>query len=162
MLDKVYAGETAEGSFPGAVSPLPLLSSPIFSKDMAPMENNFSFNLDYTLRDRLLRIYPQWDRDDNDGIASFDPLDHARLVVLISLNFVDPHSCQNQSPRVQCFLEFLHKHPSARALGYAVSPQREDYRVSIDGLVIPPEGITDEALLDFIEFSVGADTVETP
>lgn len=68
------------------------------------------------------------------GIQHFDGLDAARLRALIAGGHADPSECQNASPSIAEFLEFMEEHPSVLAHGYAVHYERPDYRTSLEGL----------------------------
>lgn len=57
-----------------------------------------------------------------------------QLKALLHENLIDPNTQQNNSPTVKEFLEFLKENPSFYAIGYMVSPDRPDYRISIEGV----------------------------
>jgi hypothetical protein len=92
-------------------------------------------NRDHEERDRLLfgRAI-NWGHEGLGGIERFSGLGVETLRTLVARNFADPADRQNDSPTLGEFLRFLEKHPEVRAHGYAVSPEREDYRVTIEGL----------------------------
>jgi len=83
-------------------------------------------NRDVARRDALVRITGQ---RASDGIVRCEDVDGSRLVTLID----DPDCAQNESPTIAEFLSFLKEYPEARVYGYAVSPGRSDYRVSVEG-----------------------------
>lgn len=94
------------------------------------------------------------------GIRRFTDLSYTGLKKLFDLDVVDPHERQNEAPEVAEFLEFLQDHAGFTAEGYAVSPERDDYRVSLEG-VDCDEDFSLEDLVDFVmtfrfadEFSV--------
>ena len=107
----------------------------------------FEFNKDQTARDRLLGISP--DAKYGGGVEYFNGLTAATLRKLIDEKFADPEECQNSSPSIQEFLDFMEEHPGFTAHGYAVTLKREDYRVSIEG--IEGKGIKREDVDEFIQ-----------
>jgi len=68
------------------------------------------------------------------SLFSFDNLGSAKLEALIELGFADPEDNQNDSPTIGEILKFLKANPSFTAHGYAVTPERDDYRISIEGV----------------------------
>jgi len=90
-------------------------------------------NRDVARRDALLGITGQ---HASGGIIRYEELDGARLATLIDEGFADPECTQNESPTIAEFLSFLREYPEARVYGYAVSPERSDYRVSIEGATV--------------------------
>ena len=61
-------------------------------------------------------------------------LDAARVAQLVEEGFLSPASQQNLGPPAGHILELLRAWPELRAQGYAVSEQRPDYRITLDGL----------------------------
>lgn len=103
----------------------------------------FELNADWQRRDVLIFGSAQdWNRAAG-GIIRFEDLDAANLEQLLGEKFADPEGCQNSGPAASQSLAFMKKWPQVKAIGYAVSPERDDYRVTIEGLVckdnIPPE-----------------------
>ena len=62
---------------------------------------------------------------------------------------------------MQEFLDFMRKHPAAVAHGYAVSPDRDDYRITIEGLRVPRNDATWDLEQAFEEFCQSADELMT-
>lgn len=107
----------------------------------------FGLNGDWQRRDTLIFGNAQdWSKAMG-GITRFD-LDVANLERLVAEKFVNPAEGQNFGPEVSQFLTFMKKWPQVKAVGYAVSPERDDYRVSIDGLVCK-DNITPELMEEF-------------
>jgi hypothetical protein len=122
----------------------------------------FIYNRDYRRRDGLLGITVNWeDEDDHGGIDCFDNIDGDMLSKLLSDKFINPDDRQNESPRVSQFYEFMKRYPATRAFGYAVSPLREDYRISLEGVFVAPDDVTAELRDAFGEFCLNADELET-
>jgi hypothetical protein len=74
--------------------------------------------------------------------------------------FIDPDDAQNEAPSAKQFLGFMQKHPNVIAHGYAVSPTREDYRITIDGLSVQASYATRELKFAFVGFAKEADELE--
>ena len=68
------------------------------------------------------------------GIRRFEGVSYDDCQELYRLCVLDPTDRQNSAPCVKDIVEFLRAHPNFRAHGYAVSPKREDYRVSFEGV----------------------------
>lgn len=104
----------------------------------------FSLNKDYKLRDRIIfgkeidwqpASYKKGKAAPPPaGIKYFILLDVFRLEKLVELKLIDLNQAQNLSPTVARFFKFMKKYPMTAAHGYAVSPNRDDYRVSIEGI----------------------------
>ena len=102
------------------------------------------------------------------GTASFgyrtsenpDGIDYHIADALVDYGFLDPDDKQNEAPTAGEFIEFCKNHPNidCRLLGYAVSPQRNDCRVSIEGLKCK----TDDSQFfdDFVRMFSDADEYE--
>jgi hypothetical protein len=119
-------------------------------------------NRDVARRDALLGIAGQ---RASGGIVRYEDLDVKRLGALIDEGFADRDETQNGSPTIAEFYAFLREYPEGRVYGYAVSPERPDYRVSVEGVtvdlseVIPSrrDGLRDA----FARLSESADEVDT-
>ena len=85
-------------------------------------------------RDLILFSEPYDEKNYHGGIRRFESLSWLDLEELFRLNVVDGEDRQNCSPSVQEVREFMKEHPIFKAHGYAVSPKRDDYRVSIEGV----------------------------
>ena len=57
-----------------------------------------------------------------------------QLDLLIKEGFLDPESSQNDSPTAQEFCEFIREHPDFVAHGYLISAEREDCRITLEGI----------------------------
>jgi len=75
--------------------------------------------------------------DFDEDIRVFRHLTLEKLQVLIDEDFIELDEAQNDGPRVFDFLSFLRSYPTAKCCGYAVGHKRPDYRVTINGIVIP-------------------------
>lgn len=68
------------------------------------------------------------------GVKGFKGLSVEALNALVAEGFVDVEERQNSSPSVGEFLAFMREWPEVKAHGYVVSPDRDDYRVSLEGV----------------------------
>jgi hypothetical protein len=70
------------------------------------------------------------------GIRRFNNMSPATLQQLVEEGFADPQECQNEGPSIYVMLQFAEKHPEWQLTfeGYAVSKDRDDYRVTVDGI----------------------------
>lgn len=68
------------------------------------------------------------------GVRRFTKLSLEQLQQLRQNHFISPLARQNNSPSVQEFQDFMEKYDGYTAMGYVVTPQREDCRVTLDGL----------------------------
>lgn len=84
------------------------------------------------------------------GIEHFRGIDCDTLEQLLEEDFIDPEECQNCSPSTEEFFEFMKRHPEFTAHGYAVSPKRSDYRITIEGIESDEDCNNQEVLEDFI------------
>lgn len=118
----------------------------------------FQMNKDHHKRNSIIGISS--DENQLGGITRFEKLDINQLDQLIRFKFADPRDCQNNSPSIGDIYKFMKKWPSVKAFGYAVSHEREDYRVSLEGFFCE-DAISQELRNDFIKISKGADELET-
>lgn len=135
----------------------------IYSNPEEPIvSRSFTFNPDYERRDFLLGIDGVWDENSAPGgIKSFGYIEVDILEILFRERFINPSGRQNESPTMQEFLDFMRKHSAAVAHGYAVSPHRGDYRITIEGLRVPMNDATWELEQAFVEFCQSADELMT-
>lgn len=68
------------------------------------------------------------------GIRKFRNLDVDRLKLLVEEGFAVLDDKHNEAPSIGEFIKFMEKYPEVLAHGYAVSPERDDVRISIEGL----------------------------
>ena len=84
------------------------------------------------------------------GIKRFVGLKLPQLNLLLEENFIDPEECYNLSPDTMEFKAFLEVYPEAKLHGYLVSPERNDYRVTIEGVEYDGD-VSKEMLMDFVD-----------
>lgn len=91
-----------------------------------------------------------------DDTSAFKNLTLKQLEQLRDENFLDLTDQQNASPTLEQFMEFMKKFPGVMAHGYIVSPNRPDYRVTLEGLQF--KGLcTTELQLEFSKLCRRAD-----
>jgi len=116
----------------------------------------FVFNTDYEKRDKLLGIKPDW-TGQNGGLEYIDEIKIDLLDKLLIDGFIDPEGYQNESPTTKEFYEFMNKFPKVSAHGYAISPQRDDYRITLEGLHVKESDVTTELKTEFFNLCKEAD-----
>ena len=88
-------------------------------------------NPDQTTRDSILfSETPSF----GGGIGRFFGLSLENLEKLINQNFIELDDCQNDAPSVNEIYMFMKMYPTVTAHGYAVTKERSDYRVSLEGV----------------------------
>jgi hypothetical protein len=117
-------------------------------------------NMNWQERDTIIFGSPKnWGDKHFSGIESFDGMNVETLKTLIEKGFVNPEECQNSSPSIRDFVEFMEKNPEFVVSGYVVSPNRNDYRTSVERIHF--EGyVSKQMIIDFIKFSNGADELD--
>lgn len=96
--------------------------------------DRYDFTLSAEMRDQIIFGEPiDWGQRPN-GIEHFSNLDIATLKQLNDLGYLNLKLRQNDSPTIGQFMEFMKEYPAVKCHGYVVSPFRNDYRVSIEGL----------------------------
>ena len=73
------------------------------------------------------------------GIRKIESILFEDYVDLLRVGAIDPYDRQNDAPCADEIMKFVWAHPNFYAFGYAVSPQRDDYRVSIEGVACTEE-----------------------
>ena len=116
-----------------------------------------NLNKDIETRDKIIYGKYKPSRYKFGGTQSFRGMMVDTLKTLIDQNFADPEECQNDSPTISEFYDFMERYPEYTAHGYTVSDTRDDYRVSIEGVEKgSPASIYDE-LQDYMALFAGAD-----
>ena len=90
------------------------------------------------------------------GVRYFTGMRPKTLRTLLEEGFADGAERQNAAPPIAELLGYMESHPEVSAIGYAVDPERDDYRVSIEGLVLAFP-YSDEQEESFREFCDSAD-----
>ena len=108
-------------------------------------------------RDMYLFNEPFISDDYFGGIKHFDALNANDIEWLMQNGFLDANEGQNKSPSTIEFLEFLKKYTHYVAFGYAVSPDRFDYGITITGIKSAKTANDKIEMGDFAKFGKNAD-----
>ena len=118
-------------------------------------------NMDQELRDSKL-IRPEWVMKHGGsyvgymgGIMHFEDMDYDTLQWMVDNRFADPDKYQNDAPAIKDFLIFLKSRPNFRAIGHVVDKDRDNYRLSVEGVTGIELSDTDQ--LEFALFARQAD-----
>ena len=85
-----------------------------------------------------------------------------KLDDLIAGKFIDPDASYHDAPTARECLDFMITHPQLSAHGYAVSPRRQGYRVSLTGLdASDSTTVTPIMKKNFQKFCESADSLYT-
>lgn len=90
------------------------------------------------------------------GTRHFRGLDLKTLKELIAKDLVEMEAWNECPPLGSSFLPFMEKHPDATAHGYAVSGDRQDSRITVEGIALDREP-TKEEIIDFTDSFRSAD-----
>ena len=122
----------------------------------------FQYNPNYVKRDFLLDLNCEvWEDGDVDKVIRVAHIPLTVLKKLLEEKFINPNGRQNRSPSTQEFLSFIEKYPVITAHGYVVSPYRDDYRVTVEGLFVDWADVTPEIRDAFLHFCENADRLDT-
>jgi hypothetical protein len=130
------------------------------AKAYEPICPDYMLNTDYKRREEVMQLNVAWGKDDLGGAMRVEGITVQTLSTLFDEHFICPSDRQNESPTAQAFLDFLKRHPAVTAHGYLISPAREDYRISIEGLYVPAKDVTPELKRDFINLCRDADELD--
>lgn len=116
-------------------------------------------NRDYEKRDKI--IFGAYEPTEySGGVRRFQRLSFDKVKELVDNNFIDFDDAQNLAPTASMFYSFLKKYPFYYVGGYAVSPDRYDYRISFDELERSSNTdiiVTPEEDSDFYSFAENAE-----
>lgn len=111
----------------------------------------------FNIRDNIIFGKPiNWGISNIGKIIKFKNLSFNKLKTLKQQNFLDPNETQNDSPTIQEIMDFMEINPKFTAHGYAISPNRDDYRISIEGVYLQG-GYTKKELKNFTKLFNDAD-----
>jgi len=87
-------------------------------------------------------------------IVRYEGLELDTLRELVEKGYADPMDRQNSAPNIKEFIELMQANPGLTAHGYVVSRQRDDARISIEGVEGPlrPECLHMLSRADEIEY----------
>ena len=108
-------------------------------------------NKDVQMRDVLIfgRYRPKM--YEHGGIRRFEGMTRKTLWELLLRGFIDPEDTQNLAPSVKEIYDFMRRNRGYTCHGYAVSVDRDDYRVSIEGVCKGEPAKSPEEFQDFKE-----------
>lgn len=92
------------------------------------------------------------------GCARFSGMTYKTLQELVDKGYADLEDSQNDNTTLGEYLEFMKEHPRFKAHGYVVSNDRDDRRVTIEGLEAGQ--VTIKEVEDFIKLDRYADEFE--
>lgn len=92
------------------------------------------------------------------GCASFSGMTYNTLQKLVDKGYADLEDNTNGSTTLGEYLEFMKAHPRFKAHGYIVSNDREDRRITVEGLEAGK--VTIKEVEDFIQLDRYADEFE--
>ena len=122
---------------------------------------DFEFNKNYEAREQIIFGFgEEYDKKNYPGgCRNFENMSVDTLQCLVDEKFADPEDRQNYAPTIGELLEYGKSHKGVVFGGYAISADRDDYRVSIDTITQTIENEKEltafaEAFHDADEFSV--------
>ncbi len=77
-------------------------------------------------------------------IFNFEGLEFEDAKECVRKGWLNLNENQNESPTVGEIIEFLRSNPSFSAIGYVVNPEREDTRISFEGVIAIKEPTPEE------------------
>jgi hypothetical protein len=120
-------------------------------------DNNMELNKNYEFRDEIIFGRKLGKEDYLGGCKRFERIDYHQLAMLIALDYIDLEECQNESPTTREIFNFMMKYPNVLAHGYVISPERIDYRITLEGVDGSKENKTTQFIRDFSELFHNAD-----
>jgi hypothetical protein len=117
-----------------------------------------TLNPNYKERDKIL--FGTTDVNYWGGSKQFTELSLEDLEKLVDLEFIDVEECTSYSPTVEEILEFMSEYPNFKAHGYAIAYERDDYRVTLEGVSHYGTYLTRDEELAFIYMFRTADDFE--
>ena len=118
----------------------------------------FNMNGDVETRDRFL--FGEYNKEAYEcgGVREFSGISLKDIDFLMENNFLDPEDSPGVFPTAKDIRDFIAKNPEYSAFGYAVSPERRDYGITLNGIERKDGKITDiNELKTFVEFARDAD-----
>ena len=91
-------------------------------------------NKDFKRRDEI--IFGSYEPDKYLGGCRSFSCSYETMKTLVENNFIEMNECQNCSPYTKDFMEILQGVDNVSFEAYAISPDRDDYRVTIEGVDI--------------------------
>ena len=92
------------------------------------------------------------------GCARFVGMTYKTLKTLVDKGYADPEDNTNGSTTLGEYLEFMKEHPRFKAHGYVISNDRDDRRITVEGLEAGK--VTIKEMVEFTELDRHADEFE--
>lgn len=92
------------------------------------------------------------------GCARFVGMTYKTLKTLVDKGYADPADNTNGSTTLGEYLEFMKEHPRFKAHGYVISNDRDDRRITVEGL--EAERVTIKEMVAFTDLDRMADEFE--
>jgi hypothetical protein len=99
---------------------------------------------------------PNWSKCKGDVIR-FQNLALSELETLVKKGYIELDENQNDSPSTEEFLEFMRQYPATLGHGYVVAPDRDDERVTLEGIAVQRADVTPELFRAFVQLCRCAD-----
>jgi len=109
---------------------------------------------DYTVRSNVLGV------DTSGDYTTIDRFTLDQLRTLLKAGLLDPEEQQNEAPTIRELMEFMEKWPGVYAHGYTIGGERDDARVSLEGLACAEVDVTQDLLRAFVMLCRGADELD--
>lgn len=118
-----------------------------------------NLNRDFNTRDKM--IFGGFNPNEyRGGVRDFENLSLDTLKTLLEKNFIEPDESQNGSPTTAQILNFMERYPDYTAHGYAVSPNRFDYRITLTGVCKDTGANSPQELQAFTQLFEDADFID--
>ena len=92
------------------------------------------------------------------GCARFVGMTYKTLQKLVDKGYADPEDNTNGSTTLGKYLEFMKEHPRFKAHGYVISNDRDDRRITVEGL--EAKRVTIKEMVAFTDLDRMADEFE--
>ena len=119
-----------------------------------------NLNRDAATRDKM--IFGEFNPDEyHGGIRYFEGLKLDTLKALLEKNFIEATESQNGAPTTEQILNFIEHYPDYTVHGYTVSPERSDYRITLEGVEKGDGADSPQELQDFTQLFKDADFIDS-
>ena len=110
-------------------------------------------------RAEILRSGANYKGADQENYSHFDSMTPETARKLMNMGYADPEDSQNGAPTFEEMTVFCEKHPGFKLHGYVIGGDRDDARVTAEGVQGTAQNLED--MLDFIETFRCADDCDT-
>lgn len=120
-------------------------------------------NKNHQIRDRIIFGHPLTEDDYCGGCKHFYSLSFEKLSTLLEEGFAYSEEIQNSSPSIAQLHAYakkcIEKGFNAVFFGYVISPNREDYRTSIDAIEVTGINLDPDVISEFEQLAQSADEI---